>query len=727
MSHILGLTLLGDILYWTDLNGKGIFFCNKTTGIQGQPYRNMNYLSPLGINVFDASRQPKSPTPCTENNGGCSHLCLLSSIPPFYSCACPTGVKLMDDGKTCRSSAEKILLLARRVDIRRISLDTNDYTAVVLPIKGIKHVVALDYDPVDGKVYWTDDDLHIIKRSMLNGSEQETIVMNEVNHPDGIAIDWIARNIYWTDASTDRIEVARLDGSSRKILLSEDIDKPRAIVVHPEAGIMFWTDWGDRSPKVERASMDGSDRVVIVNTSLIWPNGLAIDYELSFIYWCDAKTDRVELSKFDGSERRVLLSDQLPHLFGFTLLNEWVYWSDWQRRSVERAHKLTGNDRETIIDNLPDLMGLKAVSINKPIGSTPCAFNKGNCSHLCLNRPHNQFVCACPTGFELTNDFKTCIVPEAYLLFLRKSDIRRMSFKSRTFDVVPISGLQSATSFDVNLAENRIYWTDTKTISRSFINGSGVEHIVQLGIENPVNLAIDWIAKNLYWIDIDLKRIEVSRLDGSYRRIVFHDRNRHPFSLAVDPIVAYLFWSDWSGNGKIERSFLDGAKRRTIVESSGQAISLTIDYINHRIYWINSNMNTIMSSSFDGSDIITLLKDSSTVPSSMALFNNSIYFVDQTDKSIQNINKNDSSHRSVFKKDDFFSTISGVFVYNILHQYGWNFCVVNNGGCEHLCFSRPSSSLPKDFYCSCSAHYTLYNERFCQRKFHCFVTTISFW
>lgn len=41
-------------------------------------------------------------TPCSNGNGGCSHLCLLSPLQPFYSCACPTGVKLKDDGKTCR-------------------------------------------------------------------------------------------------------------------------------------------------------------------------------------------------------------------------------------------------------------------------------------------------------------------------------------------------------------------------------------------------------------------------------------------------------------------------------------------------------------------------------------------------------------------------------------------------------------------------------------------------
>ena len=40
--------------------------------------------------------------PCQAANGGCSHLCLLSSIQVSgYSCACPEGLNLDSDGRTC--------------------------------------------------------------------------------------------------------------------------------------------------------------------------------------------------------------------------------------------------------------------------------------------------------------------------------------------------------------------------------------------------------------------------------------------------------------------------------------------------------------------------------------------------------------------------------------------------------------------------------------------------
>lgn len=65
---------------------------------------------------------------------------------------------------------------------------------------------------------------------------QEDLIVSEVHHPDGIAVDWIARNMYWTDTGTDRIEVARLNGSSRRILITENLDEPRAIVLDPADG-----------------------------------------------------------------------------------------------------------------------------------------------------------------------------------------------------------------------------------------------------------------------------------------------------------------------------------------------------------------------------------------------------------------------------------------------------------------------------------------------------------
>lgn len=82
---------------------------------------------------------------------------------------------------------------------------------------------------------------------------------------------------------------------------------------------MWWTDWG-ASPKIETAYLDGSHRHAVIDNDLGWPNGIVVDYNENKIYWCDAKRDKIEVANMDGTGRRVLVKDNLPHLFGFSLL-----------------------------------------------------------------------------------------------------------------------------------------------------------------------------------------------------------------------------------------------------------------------------------------------------------------------------------------------------------------------------------------------------------------------
>ena len=130
---------------------------------------------------------------------------------------------------------------------------------------------------------------------------------------------------------------------------------------------MYWTDWG-RHPKIERAELDGSHRITLVNSSVAWPNGITIDFHEQKIYWADAKLDKIEAMNLDGSHRRTILDENLPHVFGFTMLGDRLYWTDWQRRAIESTDKRTGGDRKMIIDSLPDLMGLKAVNLSLAYG-----------------------------------------------------------------------------------------------------------------------------------------------------------------------------------------------------------------------------------------------------------------------------------------------------------------------------------------------------------------------
>jgi len=96
-----------------------------------------------------------------------------------YSCACPTGIKLLDR-YTCAKGPQELLLVVQRNEICRISLDSPDYTNFALPLTGIKHAIAIDFDTVDKMLYWTDEQACAIRRAYLDGSGQEDVIVAEV-------------------------------------------------------------------------------------------------------------------------------------------------------------------------------------------------------------------------------------------------------------------------------------------------------------------------------------------------------------------------------------------------------------------------------------------------------------------------------------------------------------------------------------------------------------------
>ena len=56
------------------------------------------------------------------------------------------------------------------------------------------------------------------------------------------------------------------------------------------------------------------------------------------------------------------------------------------------------------------------------------------------------------------------------------------------------------------------------------------------GLHSPDGIAVDWIARNLYWIDAGTDRIEVSRLDGSSLRVLIAEGLQEPRAIVLDPL-----------------------------------------------------------------------------------------------------------------------------------------------------------------------------------------------
>ena len=60
-------------------------------------------------------------------------------------------------------------------------------------------------------------------------------------------------------------------------------------------------------------------------------------------------------------------------------------------------------------------------------------------------------------------------------------------------------------------------------------------------LRNPDGIAVDWVGRNLYWCDKTTDTIEVSKLNGLYRKILVRDGLQEPRAIAVHPYKVYLF------------------------------------------------------------------------------------------------------------------------------------------------------------------------------------------
>ncbi|ALC49629.1 CG8909 [Drosophila busckii] len=701
LPHPFALTIFEDTMYWTDWNTKTVSAANK---ISGKGFRSVheNFHFPMDIHAYHPARQPDYPDRCTKDRrglrGGCSHLCLPNKT--SRRCGCPIGLSLKDDGKTCKSAPDKLVLVARHKDIRLRQLNSKptgpNEVDMIVPLDNLKHAVALDWCSETDFIYWTDVERSSINKAHLNGSYQQRVVHSNLVSPVGLALDWITDKLYWTDPSTNRIEVATTNGKMRTLLVWEKLDKPRDIVVNPIEGLMFWSDWGQEA-LIERANMDGQSRVIIASKKLIWPNGLAIDYDQSKLYFVDGGTKTLENMNFDGSNRKVIISG-LGHPFGLDVSGGRVFWTDWDNRSAMSADKLTGKNVATVIANSSDLMDIRVFHRQRRRVYNACDKFNGGCSHLCLLNP-TSFTCACAVGVQLKDDRRTCSEgPSKYIIFAHRIDIRQISLDfDHLIDVVlPLPPISNAVALDVDQQTGYIYWSDTieNVIMSSSPDGLHVNKVIGESLENPDGLVVDSIGRSLYWADAGRHTIEVADLQGNNRHVIAYKDLESPRGLALDYEAGLLFWTDWGHYRKIERSHLDGNERSRIVTASlGWPNGLVLDLKAKRIYWVDARLKTIDSCDYTGNQR-NLILSSLQHPYALALTEQNIYWTDWKSKALHSAERrNTSSKRNVMTNIDGLMDIKVITKRRVQNE---NVCGRNNGGCSHLCLRNPTG-----YSCQC--------------------------
>ena len=65
-------------------------------------------------------------------------------------------------------------------------------------------------------------------------------------------------------------------------------------------------------------------------------------------YYCPFSTSwllSVRFANLDGTNRHIVLHATVPHPFAIAVFEEWMYWTDWNHKTIEKANRFTGEHR----------------------------------------------------------------------------------------------------------------------------------------------------------------------------------------------------------------------------------------------------------------------------------------------------------------------------------------------------------------------------------------------
>lgn len=157
----LKLTLFENRIYWTDSTKQAVMSVDKTTGdVSIQSIFKVR--DAKGLRALHPLAQPSVSNPCGNNNGGCQHMCIVTSAGVEdrlgYRCACNIGWKLSRDLRNCILVQEFLMYSQQRfIKGRVLEPVMEGFSDAILPVVSRRaRFVGLDYDAHDQYIYYSD-------------------------------------------------------------------------------------------------------------------------------------------------------------------------------------------------------------------------------------------------------------------------------------------------------------------------------------------------------------------------------------------------------------------------------------------------------------------------------------------------------------------------------------------------------------------------------------------
>lgn len=226
----------------------------------------------------------------------------------------------------------------------------------------------------------------------------------------------------------------------------------------------------------------------------------------------------------------------------------------------------------------------------------------------------------------------------------------------------------------------------------------------------PSAIAFDWLGRNLFIANKVAGNLEVIRVDGKVKQraiILANDGNKtsvaRPSSLCLDPTDGKVYWTDQGGHGvqqKIGKVNMDGTGSTVLVTDIERPTAITIDIDRKMLYFCTEFPPLIISMDVFGNNRQNILSEEDGIakPIALEVLDSRLYFLDTTYEKLARVDLPARHNiRAILENDPDLKTFT-IFRKRQLIDHP---CLINNGGCEHICLPHDG----KTRVCACGIGY----------------------
>lgn len=218
----------------------------------------------------------------------------------------------------------------------------------------------VDYDAINGKVYFTDATNGTLMRSDLDGSEMEEVA-GGFTTPRDLAVDTDNNKIYVVDRAAHEVVAVNPESGAKVVLYSNAAhglgELPVGIDYYD--GNVYITCVEIDAEAVWKGPVNGSGVTRIINYSTGgYGYAIAVDKVNEKIYFDNHDKGQIMRANLDGTGV-VAVADKVGKVYGIAVdnTNNKIYWSDTGDKLIKKAN-LDGSDVVAVSLGLKDPLGI---------------------------------------------------------------------------------------------------------------------------------------------------------------------------------------------------------------------------------------------------------------------------------------------------------------------------------------------------------------------------------